>query len=220
MARGDAARRRGFDATVGPRRPGRKLWLERRDALQCLVPRLPSVFVDVLSFERRDPHDSTWMAYAQFVRTFLLPLLANRDLGWPLEQTLSSRRDGLEPEAVYRSAGVLRRLARPYLEVVSLPTWLAARGRVEASLYRPKPAASQEQACYILRNLLNSCRRQLDAARTAFRPQVHLEPVLGWQVLVFAPAVRGKGNFCAGSAEVGSSRYGAGRGRHMRVTSV
>jgi len=122
------------------------------------------VFVDVLSFERRDPHDSTWMAYAQFVRTFLLPLLANRDLGWPLEQTLSSRRDGLEPEAVYRSAGVLRRLARPYLEVVSLPTWLAARGRVEASLYRPKPAASQEQACYILRNLLNSCRRQLDAA--------------------------------------------------------
>src|SRR5690242_8151541 len=27
------------------------------------------VFVDVLSFERRDPLDSTWMPYAQFVRT-------------------------------------------------------------------------------------------------------------------------------------------------------
>ncbi|MCU1334821.1 MAG: Methyltransferase type 12 [Bryobacterales bacterium] len=122
------------------------------------------VFVDVLSFERRDPCDATWMAYAQFVRTFLLPLLADRDLGWPLQQTLSGRRDGLEPEAVYRSTGFLRRLARPYLEVVSLPTWLAAKHREDASLYRPKPAASTEQARYILRNLLNRCRSQLDAA--------------------------------------------------------
>ena len=122
------------------------------------------VFVDVLSFERRDSRDATWRAYAQFVRTFLLPLLAGRDLGWPLQQTLSGRRDGLEPETVYRSMGLLRRLGRPYLELVSLPTWLAARRREDASLYHPKPASSPEKAGYILRNLLNACRKQLNAA--------------------------------------------------------
>ena len=38
------------------------------------------VFIDVLSFERRQPGDATWLPYAQFVRTFLLPLLANQAL--------------------------------------------------------------------------------------------------------------------------------------------
>ena len=122
------------------------------------------VFVDVLSFERRDPRDASWMAYAQFVRTFLLPLLANRDFGWPLQQTLSGRRDGLEPETIYRTAGFLQRVASPYLQVVTLPTWLAAKRREDASLYHPKPADSAEQAAYILRNLLNSCKKQLVAA--------------------------------------------------------
>ena len=32
------------------------------------------VFVDVLSVERRDPLDPLWLARAQFIRTFLLPL--------------------------------------------------------------------------------------------------------------------------------------------------
>jgi len=122
------------------------------------------VFVDVLSFERRDSCDPSWMAYAQFARTFLLPLLANRDFGWPLQQTLSGRRDGLEPETIYRTAGFVQRFTSPYLQLVTLPTWLAAKRREDASLYHPKPAGSVEQASYILRNLLNSCKKQLNSA--------------------------------------------------------
>ena len=122
------------------------------------------VFVDVLSFEKRDPCDPSWMAYAQFMRTFLLPLLANRDFGWPLQQTLSGRRDGLEPETIYRAAGFLKRLASPYLQAVTLPTWLAAKRREDASLYHPKPAGSAEQAAYIVRNLLEGSKKQLNAA--------------------------------------------------------
>lgn len=122
------------------------------------------VFVDILSFERRDPFDPSWMAYAQFVRTFLLPLLANRDFGWPLQQTLTGRRDGLEPETVYRAAGFFRRFGPSYLETVTLPVWLASKRREDASLYHPKPARSAEQAGYILRTLLKNCRRKLNAA--------------------------------------------------------
>ena len=32
------------------------------------------VFIDLLSFERRDRHEPIWLPYAQFTRTFLLPL--------------------------------------------------------------------------------------------------------------------------------------------------
>src|SRR5665213_3518505 len=46
------------------------------------------IFVDILSFERRDPRSSIWLPYGQYVRTFLLPLLMSRLLGWPLSLSL------------------------------------------------------------------------------------------------------------------------------------
>jgi Methyltransferase domain len=119
------------------------------------------VFVDVLSFENRTPEDPVWMAYGQFVRTFLLPLVASRYLGVPLQLTLGGRRDGLEPETVYRWAGFRRRWKPPFLSLVSLPKWFGARGKDDAALYRPKAAGSAEQARFILGGLLRSCRRQL-----------------------------------------------------------
>src|SRR5262249_3269321 len=60
------------------------------------------IFVDVLSFEQRDPGDPTWAPYGQFLRTFLLPLLVNQRLRMPLDQIFATRRDGLEPEEVLR----------------------------------------------------------------------------------------------------------------------
>ena len=58
------------------------------------------VFVDVLSFERRNPSDPIWLSYAQFVRTFLLPLAAHKHFGLSPSHTLFTRRDGLEPGSV------------------------------------------------------------------------------------------------------------------------
>ncbi len=119
------------------------------------------VFVDVLSFERRDPLDSTWMAYAQFVRTFLLPLLAQRYFDLPLDRTLTGQRDGIEPETIYRWAGMWRRLTPPFLSLVTLPNWLGSPGDGEG--YRRKRAASPEQARFVLSGLLRQCRRQLNS---------------------------------------------------------
>ncbi len=36
------------------------------------------IFIDLLSIERRELKDSTWLAYAQFTRTFIRPLLADK----------------------------------------------------------------------------------------------------------------------------------------------
>ncbi len=123
------------------------------------------VFVDILSFERRDPHDATWLPYAQFVRTFVLPLLANKHFGIPLRQVFLANREGLEPEDVYRLCGVLRRLLPPFLTLVALPTWLGASRRDEdPSIYVPKRAKTPEQAAFILRHVLSHLRRLLSAA--------------------------------------------------------
>jgi SAM-dependent methyltransferase len=124
-------------------------------------------FVDVLSVERRNPLDPTWLPYAQFIRTFVLPLLVNRRFHIPLRQLFESSRDGLEPEAVYRLCGPLQRLRPPFLTLVSLPTWLGARRRGAedaAAIYRPRPARTPEQARYVLGFLLKRLRRLLDAA--------------------------------------------------------
>src|SRR5262249_24308222 len=82
------------------------------------------VFIDVLSFERREAGDATWLPYAQFVRTFLLPLLANRAFGLGLDQILTTRRDGLEPEELYRWIRPAQRLRPPYFGLVTVPTLL------------------------------------------------------------------------------------------------
>jgi len=119
------------------------------------------VFIDVLSIEDRDPKDPVWLAYAQFIRTFVLPLLANKFCGMPVEVALLSRRDGLEPEEVYRWLTWRQRLRPALLSQVSVPTWLGRWRRDDLSLYRSRRVADPEKARFILRVLLARLRRLL-----------------------------------------------------------
>ena len=84
------------------------------------------VLVDAISFERRERGASLWLAYGQYVRTFLLPLIAHRMLGWPMAQTMF-RRDGYEPTDLFPLLSWSQRLSRTALWPVSLPTWLERR---------------------------------------------------------------------------------------------
>jgi len=119
------------------------------------------VFVDLLSFEPRHPLDQTWLPYAQFARTFLLPLAAVREFGLTLDRSLAGNRDGLEPETVYRWSNWRQRLTGPLRGLVSIPRWLS--GRASQSSYRPRPARTEDQARFVLERVLASCERQLDA---------------------------------------------------------
>ncbi len=94
------------------------------------------VLVDVLSFEPWNPtpkdHAShIWMAYGQYVRTFLLPLLMNKLSGWPLELSLF-KRDGYEPAELYKVLSWRQRLSRAAFWPVTLPTKLEGAGAVGA----------------------------------------------------------------------------------------
>jgi SAM-dependent methyltransferase len=120
------------------------------------------VFVDLLSFEKRDPRDPVWKPYAQFARAFLLPLLANKYFGLGLKQLFLASRDGLEPEEVYGLCGIRQRLRPPFLSLVSIPTWLASKsGKDQAKIYRERRLGSEGQARYVLNRLFKRLRRQL-----------------------------------------------------------
>ncbi len=119
------------------------------------------VFIDVLSFDQHDPTDQTWLPYAQFLRTFVLPLLVNRHFALPLKQMLESSRDGLEPHDVYSLCGPLQRLRPPFLSLVSLPSWLGRWQKgYDPSVYR-RTAVAPERARFVLQHLFRHLRRLL-----------------------------------------------------------
>lgn len=124
-----------------------------------------AVFVDLLSFERRHPGDQTWLPYAQFQRTFILPLLVNKHFGIPVHQTFSVNRDGLEPEDVFRLAGPFRKLSPAFLGSVSIPTWLGRKkGTEDPKVYERKLDTDPEKAKFVLRWHFSSLRKALDRA--------------------------------------------------------
>ena len=125
------------------------------------------VFVDVLSFEPRDPCDPVWLAQGQFLRTFLLPLLANRRQ-LPLSSLFLTRRDGIEPADLYRMLGPVTRLRPPFLSAVSLPVWLSSCAETRgAAIYRPRRLKSAEQTRFVLKSLLAGLRRKVRRASVA-----------------------------------------------------
>ena len=129
------------------------------------------VFVDVLSFDPREPANPIWLAQGQFVRTFLLPLLAHRYLGWPLAAS-QIYRDGYEPSQLAAALGPMRRLNPKLLWPVTLPAWLDNR---QSSTSKPSAPPrtlqrSPEFATAILQKNLRKLGRQIRTASDAAKP--------------------------------------------------
>ena len=118
------------------------------------------VWVDVLSFERRDPRSTVWLAYGQFVRTFLLPLVAERYLGWPLQATLLVR-DGYEPAQIYKALPFWRRAHPDLLDVVTLATLAERRRAQPGKSGKPRSVADPELAEHILQKRIARLGKQI-----------------------------------------------------------
>jgi hypothetical protein len=121
------------------------------------------VLVDVLSFEPWDPaprdHPSHLrLAYGQYVRTFLLPLLMNRMLSWPLELSLF-KRDGYEPVELYKALSWPQRLSRSAFWPVTLPAKLDKVGSAKAAGSPPRHK-DPELALHLLKRTLADLRKR------------------------------------------------------------
>jgi SAM-dependent methyltransferase len=121
------------------------------------------VFVDLLSIEERDPTDPLWLPYAQFLRTFINPLLVSKATGLPLRAIFNLGREGVEPEEVRALVPLSHRLAGPGLWHVTLPTMLLRARPNAVDGVQPKRAVAPEQAHYVLRRLFKGLRRSLRA---------------------------------------------------------
>jgi SAM-dependent methyltransferase len=123
------------------------------------------IFVDVLSISKRDLRSPLWLAYGQFARTFLLPLVAYKYLGWPLSATLS-RRDGYEPADLYPYLSKLQRVSDPVRRLVTIPYLLEKKRPGGAP---PELKQEPEVATAVLRRNLRGLRRMLHQ----LTPDVH-----------------------------------------------
>jgi SAM-dependent methyltransferase len=138
--------------------------------LNVLFQGTQPIFVDVLSIERMDPHQPIWLAYGQFVRTFLLPILAYSRLGWPLQAAIT-RRDGYEPEDIYTALSWPARLRPSVFSAVTLPSLLANNKKILAGSLAPRPVEDPDVARHILlktlRGLLSQMRKATPAPRSS-----------------------------------------------------
>jgi SAM-dependent methyltransferase len=124
------------------------------------------VFLDLTSFRRRDPLGSLWPPYAQFVRTFVYPLLGSRFFGLRPDEMLLANRDGLEPGRMLALCPVYRRLVPPFLGAVTIPALFERDGRnVPPNGYRMRLARDAEEAAFVLDRLFDRAQRMLDGHR-------------------------------------------------------
>ena len=122
------------------------------------------VLVDVLSFERWDPAPNKypshlWLAYGQYVRTFLLPLLMNRLLSWPLELSLF-KRDGYEPAELYKALSWRQRLSRSAFWPVTLAARFDAKSEQKPVVATSPQHKSPELALHLLKRTIENLRKQ------------------------------------------------------------
>lgn len=134
--------------------------------LNILFDGAKPVFVDVLSFERRDPANPIWLAQGQFVRSFLLPLIAHQYLGWPLGASMLAR-DGYEPQEIYRALPFLYRFHPRLLWPVTMPALLEKRADQASANQARKLQRSPEMATAVLRHGVRSLRHQVRRAAAA-----------------------------------------------------
>jgi SAM-dependent methyltransferase len=120
--------------------------------LNVLFTGTKPIFVDLLSIRRMDPAQPIWFAYGQFVRTFLLPLLAHAQLGWRL-QTAQTWRDGIEPEELYAALSWSHRLIYPARSFITLPVVLAKMMKSGGGNLQPRKVEDPE---FTRRTLLKS----------------------------------------------------------------
>ena len=149
---------RNADAGFVRRLLAQGLILKDATPLNILFRGTQPVLVDVLSIEARELTSPLWNAYGQFMRTFILPMVAYKYLGWPLKASCI-RRDGYEPGTLYRALSWMQRLRGPVWSSVTLPVLLenaSRKGSGRTGLHLSADAAED-----VLRRRLRSLKRMV-----------------------------------------------------------
>ena len=138
---------------------GENLGLKDATPYNILFEGTQPIFVDWLSFEKRTPTNPIWLPQSQFLRTFYLPLMANKYFGLNLSGVFQLNRDGLEPEEVYQLCSIWQRLLPPFLTQVTIPRLLSSKSQKSSSIYKEQNYDDPEKANFVLSSQFNSLER-------------------------------------------------------------
>ncbi|NGX28324.1 MAG: Ribosomal protein L11 methyltransferase [Candidatus Anoxychlamydiales bacterium] len=118
------------------------------------------VFVDLLSFEKKDPKDPIWLAYSQFVKTFLLPLFMNKFRSMPIHKVFLSNIDGLEIDDCLKHTSVFNPIS---YSLIKLPHFLSRFAKEKH--YQTKKMQNPNLAKFILKRLIKKTKKRLNALK-------------------------------------------------------
>jgi SAM-dependent methyltransferase len=127
------------------------------------------VFVDVPSIEPLQAGQSLWLARHQFETTFLLPLLAVLDLGYPLQSSLSDPARGISHEHLARMLGPRRWLSGSRIRHVALAAALGGAGaasRPAGTATGPARTGDLERSRFIIAHSMRSLRNAIGKLAT------------------------------------------------------
>lgn len=127
------------------------------------------VFVDWLTLEMRSPTNPTWLAFTQFVRCFLIPVLMENKGGLPLQSCFTHHRDGLTPEEAYGLVPVWRRLTPSFFPLVTVPVFLNRRRKKRGDTFDGYSTIDvpPKRAGYILQRLYSFLKDRLQRLNSA-----------------------------------------------------
>ncbi len=122
------------------------------------------IFIDVLSFEERNKYDPIWLPYNQFVQTFVLPLLINKETRLSMHSIFLSRREGIQVSEAAMLLGGMKMMKPGIFSLVTAPHLLSKQAEGEPTLYTGKTLDSAERAQFILDRSFARLEKQLHSA--------------------------------------------------------
>jgi len=123
------------------------------------------VFVDVPSIEPLQAGQNLWIARHQFETTFLLPLLAVLDAGYPLQWSLADPARGLAHEQLAKMFGPRRWLSADRIRHVALAAALGGAGAAGKATGAVAPGGGKsdlEKSRFILSHSLQGLRKAVE----------------------------------------------------------
>ena len=118
------------------------------------------VFIDLTSVEKREEKDPIWLAYAQFLKMFFMPLLLNKYANVPLSDIFLSRLDGIELEEAMGYISSFK-LFKPFVFFSLFLPYMLSRKKSTRGLYKSHLMKNPEMAKYVLNSFFKSNEKKL-----------------------------------------------------------
>tara|TARA_B100001059_G_C17825577_1_gene581150 strand:+ start:1953 stop:3326 length:1374 start_codon:yes stop_codon:yes gene_type:complete len=124
------------------------------------------LFLDIGSFEKWNGKN-VWMAYGQFIRHFIIPLILNKELKLNISKSFLTDRDGIYPEDAKNKLGLKIFKSLSYLEFILAPTLLKS-SKINNSESKVPDIKTNKKVLLIILNRIKKKLHSLEPKSSSF----------------------------------------------------